>query len=208
MAFTNFDTKEINCKIVYMGAKGSGKTANLRSVLGLLSQEIKQGLFEIEDIGITPYFEFLPISLGMVKDYHIKMHLYTLPPFTLYDSVPSTILKGIDGWVYVCDSSVSALQDNIQGLQKAKRLLQDEGHNLGDLPCVIQYNKSDVSPRVPTVILRRELNTFNVPDVEAVAHQSIGTLETIHAMADLILEQLAPRALDVQRERGGYEFGG
>lgn len=207
MAFTNFDTKEINCKIVYFGARESGKTANLRSVLGLLSQEIKQGLFEIEDIGVTPYFEFLPVSLGMVKDYHIKMHLYTLPPFTLYDSVPSTILKGIDGWVYVCDSRVSAVQDNVQGLQQAKRLLQEEGHNIGDLPFVIQYNKTDVSPRVPTVILRRELNTSNAPDVEAVANQGIGVLETIHAMADLILDQLAPRALDSQINRGGYEFG-
>lgn len=207
MAFTNFDSKEINCKIVYFGAKGAGKTANLRSVLGLLSQEIKQGLFEIEDIGVTPYFEFLPISLGMVKDYHIKMHLYTLPPFTLYDSVPSTILKGIDGWIYVCDSRISALQENIVELQRAKRLLQEEGHNLGDLPYVMQFNKTDVTPRIPTVVLRRELNTFNVPDVEAVAHQNVGTLETIHAMADLILDQLAPRSVDAQKDRGQYEFG-
>ncbi len=207
MAFTNFDTKEINCKIVYFGAKGSGKTSNLRSVLSLLSQEIKQGLFEIEEIGVTPYFEFLPISLGMVKDYHIKMHLYTLPPFTLYDSVPSTILKGIDGWVYVCDSRISVLQENIGELQRVKRLLQDEGHNLGDLPCVMQFNKTDLAQRVPTVVLRRELNTFNVPDIEAVANQNIGTLETIQAMADLILDQLAPRNIDAQKERGLYEFG-
>lgn len=202
MAFTNFETKEINCKIVYFGAKGAGKTSNLRSALSLISAEIKEGLFEIEDIGSTPFFEFLPISLGMVKDYHIKMHLYTLPPFTLYESVASTILKGIDGWVFVCDSQVAALQDNLEAMRHARELLINEGYNLGELPFVMQFNKSDSAELIPPHILRRELVTQDFPDVESIATEGRGTLETIHLMAEQILDQLAPVAT---QEGGGRE---
>lgn len=192
MAFTNFDTKEINCKIVYFGPKGSGKTANLRSVLAKTSQEVKAGLFEIEDIGTTPYFEFLPVSLGYVKDYHIKLHLYTLPPYSLYDSVVSTILKGMDGWVFVCDSRQEALYDSVSSLEATRALLAAEGHNLGELPFVLQYNHTDAARRVPLELLRRELNPMMLPDREAVAVNHIGSLETLHLMADQILAQLAP----------------
>lgn len=194
MAFTNFDTKEINCKIVYFGPKGAGKSANLRSILAKSSSEVKAGLFEIEDVGSTPYFEFLPVSLGYVKDYHIKLHLYTLPPFSLYESVVSTILKGIDGWVFVCDSRQEALYDNVSALEKARALLAAEGLNLGELPFVMQYNHTDAVRRVPLDLLRRDLNPQMLPDREAAAPNHLGTLETLHLMADQILAQLAPIA--------------
>ena len=39
MVYFNKDTQEINCKIVYVGAKNSGKTQNLRSIY----QEVSSG---------------------------------------------------------------------------------------------------------------------------------------------------------------------
>ena len=32
MAYANFETREIHCKVLYVGAKGSGKTENLKSI--------------------------------------------------------------------------------------------------------------------------------------------------------------------------------
>lgn len=193
MAFTNFDTKEINCKIVYFGARGAGKTENLRSIYKNTSAEVRSGLLELEDAaGPTKFFDFLPISLGHVKDFHLKLHLYTLPTNSLYESVTSVILKGVDGFVYVADSRVEAMADNVEGLLAARRLLTEEGYNVADMPRVLQYNKRDLADLVPLEVLRQELNPGAVPDHKAVATQSVGTMETLQSMARLVMKKIAP----------------
>ena len=69
MAFTNFDTKEINCKILYFGGVGSGKTENLHQILKMTSPDINSGLmrFDKADQPVAGLLEFLPISLGYVR---------------------------------------------------------------------------------------------------------------------------------------------
>lgn len=193
MAFTNFDTKEINCKVLFLGPRGAGKTENLRSIYKNTSAEVRSGLLELEDAsGPTKFFDFLPISLGPVKDFHIKLHLYTLPTNSLYDSVRTVILKGVDGFVFVADSRVEAMADNVEAMISARRLLTEEGYNVSDMPRVVQYNKRDLPDVLPLDILRQELNPGGVPDQKSVATQSVGTMETLQAMAKLILRKLAP----------------
>ncbi len=194
MAFTNFDTREINCKVLYFGPRGAGKTENLRSIYKNTSAEVRSGLLELDDAegGPTRFFDFLPISLGHVKDFHIKLHLYTLPTNSLYDSVTTVILKGIDGFVFVADSRVEAMADNADSLGNARRLLTEEGYNVADMPRVLQFNKRDLPDVLPVEILRQELNPGAVPDHKAVATQGVGTMETLQSMAKLILRKLAP----------------
>jgi mutual gliding-motility protein MglA len=193
MAFTNFDTKEINCKIVYFGPRGAGKTENLRSVYKNTAKEAPGGLIELEETrGGTKFFDFLPVSLGQVKDFHLKLHLFTLPTNPLYESVNSVILKGLDGIVFVADSRVEFMADNIQSLAETRRILATEGYNYAELPRVIQYNKRDLQDLVPLDVLRHELNPGNLPDQKAVARDSIGTMETLQAMSKLVLKKIAP----------------
>jgi len=196
MAFTNFDTKEINCKIIYFGAKNAGKTENLRSILSNTSTDVKSGLLELEEapgVGTaTRFFDFLPVSIGHVKDFHLKLHLFTLPANSLYESVNAVILKGVDGFVFVADSRVEAMADNVESLAEARRMLTDEGMNVADMPRVIQYNKRDLPDLIPLEIMRQELNPGNLLDAKAVATQSIGTMETLQAMAKQVLRKIAP----------------
>ena len=193
MAFTNFDTKEINCKIIYCGGRAAGKTENLRSIYRSTSAEMKSGLLELEDpAGPTKFFDFLPISLGHVKDFHLKLHLFTLPTISLYESVTSVILKGVDGFIFVADSRVESMADNVEGLIATRRLFTEEGYNVADMPRVIQYNKRDLHDLVPLEVLRQELNPGNVPDHKAVATQGMGTMETLQSMAKLVLRKIAP----------------
>jgi len=192
MAFTNFDTKEINCKVIYFGPPGSGKTANLRSIYASTSSEVRSGMLELSDPGgSTQFFDFLPISLGHFRDFHLKLHLFTIPTNSLYESVSSVILKGVDGYVFVADSRVESLADNLEALLVARRMLTDEGYNVAELPRVIQYNKRDLPEAVPTDVLRGELNSVGSPEIEAVAVKSVGTMETLQAMAKLVIKRLA-----------------
>lgn len=191
MAFTNFETKEIHCKVIYFGPTASGKTENLRSIFNQTSVEIKSGLLELqEEDGSTRYFDFLPLSIGQLGDFHIKMHLFTLPISSLYHSTNSVILRGVDGFVFVADSRVECLIDNVKALKKCRRALQEEGYNVQDLPRVIQYNKRDLDGILPVSLLRRELNPTGGADVEASAATNKGTIECLESLAQQIMEKL------------------
>lgn len=190
MAFTNPETKEINCKVVYFGARGAGKTTNLRSLYGKTSSEMRSGLFEWENDAHQHFFECLPLSLGYVRDYHLKFNIYTLPPHRLYDSVTSVLLKGLDGYAMVYDSRVESFYDNLQCQQEVRRLLLAEGLNIAELPKVVQFNKVDLPGMVPLEVLRQELNPTQVPEISSVATQAQGTMETVQALMQGILRQL------------------
>jgi len=193
MAFTNFETKEINCKIIYFGPRGAGKTENLRSIYKNSSADVRNGLIELDEgQGATRFFDFLPLSMGQVRDFHLKLHLFTLPANPLYESVQSVILKGVDGFVFVADSRVEAMADNVDGMSAARRILAAQGYNVSDMPRVIQYNKRDLGDVLPLELLRQELNPGQLPDQKAIASQSIGTMETLQAMAKLVLKKIAP----------------
>ena len=192
MSFTNFDTKEINCKIIYFGPPGVGKTANLRALYKQTAEELQSGLVEMSAaIPRTQFFDFLPMSLGRVQDFHLKLHLFSLPLTPLYETVQSVVLKGLDGFIFVADSRVERLASNINYLNDLRRLLSEEGFNLTDLPRVIQYNRRDEPRAVPVEILKRELNPGGDPDQEAIATESTGTLETLQMMAKQVLYRLS-----------------
>jgi signal recognition particle receptor subunit beta len=192
MAFTNFETKEINCKIVYFGPNEAGKLTNFRSIYAATSRQIKSDMLELgAKDGDSNFFSFLPISMGKVKDYHLKAHLFILPKHSLFETVPSVILKGLDGYVFVADSSVESMGANIESLLKTKKILSEEGYNLSDLPGVIQYNKRDQQDIVSVDIMREELNASGLIEIEAIASESIGTMETLQAMAKQVVNKLA-----------------
>jgi signal recognition particle receptor subunit beta len=191
VAFTNFDTKDIHCKVIYFGPSAAGKSENLRSVFKQTSAEVRSGLLELQqDDGSTRYFDFLPLSIGQLGDFHVKMHLFTLPTSSLYESTASVILRGVDGFVFVADSRVESLIDNSEAMNQCRRLLQDEGYNVADLPRAIQYNKRDLNDILPIDVLRQELNSAGYPDFEAVATQNVGVMECLESLARQIMDKL------------------
>ena len=96
----------------------------------------------------------------------------------------------LDGFLFVADSSLSALHANLLAMKELKEALQRAG--LHNLPHVIQYNKRDVSDAVSTSILREHLNCGNALDVETVANQGQGVVDGLIAMTKMLLRELAP----------------
>ncbi|MBC7660301.1 MAG: gliding-motility protein MglA [Chitinophagaceae bacterium] len=189
MAYANFETREIHCKILYVGAKGSGKTENLKSIYHKTQVRLTHEPMTFEDKLNAP-FEFIPLSIGQLKDFHVKLHIYTLPEHNLYPTFNMVVTRGIDGLVFVVDSSLSALQDNIDAWVKLKETLTQEGYNLSALPRVLQYNKRDEPDALTLEALRSEFNTHGLADVEAVATQHLGTMETVQKISGLVLDEL------------------
>jgi hypothetical protein len=191
VAFTNFESKEIHCKVIYFGPSSAGKTENLKSIFNQTSSEIKSGLMELhQEDGSTRYFDFLPLSIGQFRDFHIKLHLFTIPVSSLFQSTASVILRGVDGFVFVADSRAECLVDNVKALNNCRKVLQEEGYNVSDLPRVIQYNKRDLSGIIPLEILRHELNPSGHPDIETSATANVGVIECLELIARQIMEKL------------------
>ncbi len=192
MAFTNFETREIHCKVLYFGPHSAGKTLNLKSIYSSTAGEMKAGMIDMSgNAGPTPFFDFLPVSLGKIKDFHVKLHLYTMPVHTLYETLQHTLMKGLDAFVFVADSRIEAMADNLESMAHVRRLLGEHGYSISDLPRVIQYNKRDLDQIMPVEVLREELNSAGFPDHEAVATRSVGTLETLQSVAKQIIKTLS-----------------
>jgi signal recognition particle receptor subunit beta len=192
MAFTNFETREIHCKVVYFGPGGAGKTINLKSIYSTTATELKSGMVDMTGPGgPTPFFDFLPVSIGTIKNHHVKLHLYTMPSHPLYETLLHTMLKGVDAFVFVADSRMEAMADNLDAMTNVRHLLTDHGYSFPDVPRVIQYNKRDMEQLMPVDILREELNPAGFPDHEAIATRSIGTLETLQSVARQIVSTLS-----------------
>jgi signal recognition particle receptor subunit beta len=191
MSFINYSSREINCKIVYYGPGLCGKTTNLQYVYAKTNPEAKGKMISLAtETERTLFFDFLPLSLGEIRGFKTRFHLYTVPGQVFYDASRKLILKGVDGVVFVADSQIERMEANMESVENLRVNLAEQGYDLGRIPYVVQYNKRDL-PNVATVDeLRRLLNPRNVPEYQAVAPTGVGVFDTLKAVAKLVLTEL------------------
>jgi len=191
MSFINYASREINCKIVYYGPGLCGKTTNLQYVYQKTAADAKGKMISLAtETERTLFFDFLPLSLGEIRGFKTRFHLYTVPGQVFYDASRKLILKGVDGVVFVADSQEERYDANIESMDNLRFNLAEQGYNLDKLPFIIQYNKRDLPNVMPVDELRRDLNPNGVPDFEACAATGEGVFETLKAVAKMILFDL------------------
>ncbi len=191
MSFINYSSREINCKIVYYGPGLCGKTTNLQYIYAKTNPEAKGKMISLEtETERTLFFDFLPLSLGEIRGFKTRFHLYTVPGQVFYDASRKLILKGVDGVVFVADSQVERVDANIESLENLRENLEEQGYDLDKLPYVVQYNKRDLPSAVDAGYLRELLNPTSVPDFEAVATTGVGVFDTLKAVAKQVLIEL------------------
>jgi signal recognition particle receptor subunit beta len=191
MSFINYSSREINCKIVYYGPGLCGKTTNLQYIYAKTNPDAKGKMISLAtETERTLFFDFLPLSLGEIRGFKTRFHLYTVPGQVFYDASRKLILKGVDGVVFVADSQIERMEANIESVDNLRVNLSEQGYDLDKIPYVVQYNKRDL-PNIATVEeLRRLLNPRNVPEYQAVAPTGVGVFETLKAVAKLVLTEL------------------
>jgi signal recognition particle receptor subunit beta len=191
MSFINYSSREINCKLVYYGPGLGGKTTNLQFIYARTSPEAKGKMISLAtETERTLFFDFLPLSLGEIRGFKTRFHLYTVPGQVFYDASRKLILKGVDGVVFVADSQVERAEANIESLENLRLNLSDQGYNLDKLPYIVQYNKRDLPNAAPLDELRNMLNPTRVPEFEACATTGVGVFETLKAIAKGVLTEL------------------
>ena len=191
MALVNAATREIHCKIVYYGPGFGGKTTNVIKIHETAPSEAKGELLSIAtETERTLFFDFLPLSLGEIRGFKTRFHLYTVPGQVFYDASRKLILKGVDGVVFVADSQIERMEANIESLENLRLNLTEQGYDLDKLPYVVQYNKRDLPNAAPLDQLREVLNPTKVPEFEACATSGAGVFDTLKAVAKSVLTEL------------------
>lgn len=191
MSFINYSSREINCKIVYYGPGLCGKTTNLQYIFKKTNPEHRGKMISLAtETERTLFFDFLPLSLGDIKGFKTRFHLYTVPGQIFYDASRKLILKGVDGIIFVVDSQIERMDANIESFENMKVNLKEQGYDLANIPYVIQYNKRDLPNVVPVAELKKVLNVDGVPDFEAVAATGGGVFETLKAVVKFVLIEL------------------
>ena len=192
MAFINYSAREINCKLVYYGPGLCGKTTNLKYIYEKTAADAKGKMISLAtETERTLFFDFLPLSLGEIRGFKTRFHLYTVPGQVFYDASRKLILKGVDGVVFVADSQEERFEANIESLENLKANLREQGYDFDKIPVVLQYNKRDLPNAVAIEELKAALNpTGKIADFEAAAQSGKGVFETLKALARLVLQEL------------------
>lgn len=191
MSFINYMAREINCKIVYYGPGLCGKTTNLQYIYKRTNPDAKGKMISLAtETERTLFFDFLPLSLGEIRGFKTRFHLYTVPGQVFYDASRKLILKGVDGVIFVADSQLERLEANQESLDNLRSNLAEHGYSLDKIPYVVQYNKRDLPNALPVEELRPLLNPAGVLDYEASARSGQGVFETLKAVSKLVLTEL------------------
>jgi signal recognition particle receptor subunit beta len=191
MSFINYSSREINCKIVYYGPGLCGKTTNLQYIYAKTNPDAKGKMISLAtETERTLFFDFLPLSLGEIRGFKTRFHLYTVPGQVFYDASRKLILKGVDGVVFVADSQIERMDANLESLDNLRTNLEEQGYNLDTLPFVMQYNKRDLPQVLPIDELRQALNPKGIPDFAGSARDGTGVFDTLKAIAKLVLVEL------------------
>jgi signal recognition particle receptor subunit beta len=185
MALINAKEKIIECKIVYYGPGRGGKTTNLEYIHKAGKKYVTSEMVSINTKGDrTLFFDFLPIGIGKVRDYDVRVQLYTVPGQTKYNSTRKMVLKNVDGIVFVADSLEIRRKANMLSLKNLQDNLKEQNFSIFKMPLVIQYNKRDLSdqglPVMPVELMERELNgKLKCPSFAASALKGAGVADTL-----------------------------
>ncbi len=183
MSLVNYSTREIICKIVYYGPGRSGKTTNLQYIYSQVPHETERTLF----------FDFLPLDLGQISGFRTRFQLYTVPGQVYYNATRKLVLQGSDGVVFVADSQVSQLNENVESFRNLQENLLEQVSDVREIPLVLQYNKRDLPNILTLEELEEELNFRNVPSHPAAALLGEGVFDTLRAISEGVLRRLSQR---------------
>lgn len=196
MANINLKSKEVECKIVYYGPGRGGKTTNLEYIFKKFQKNVTGDMVSADTDGDrTLYFDFLPMGLGKIKGFDVRLQLYTVPGQVKYSSTRKMVLREVDGLVFVADSLKVRREKNLLSLKDLHQNLREYGLSIRKIPLILQYNKRDLADQgIPLMTLNqmnKDLNRqLKVPAYPASALRGDGVGVTLKACIKLTLKSL------------------
>ena len=186
--FINWKLREINLKIVYYGPSLSGKTTSLEYIHSRTNPERRGELISLktrEDR--TLYFDYMQFEMGSISGLKPRFNIYTVPGQVYYRGTRKLVLKGVDGLVFVADSQIRRLHENVEAIKDLYEDLVELGFSPGELPIVLQCNKRDLPEIMSVQSIKEQLGLNGIPTFESVALEGIGVLDGLKSIVNSVV---------------------
>ena len=135
MALVSHHDQTILLKIVYLGAKDSGKTRSIQTFKNQQSETKQEG-----------YFDFLPLKLKAFDN--VTIHLFSLPSHDDLPYLNTCLLANADG--YICHVDPRKEMFHRVLLEKERLQTMERGLKISLSPMVLQINyASSLRPNPP-----------------------------------------------------------
>ena len=194
MVLFNHATREMTAKIVYYGPGLCGKTTNLMVIFDKLDPKQKGKMLSLATkTDRTLFFDLLPVDIGKVGNFNLKMQLYTVPGQVFYNETRKLVLKGADSIVFVADSQPSMVESTKESFANLIENLKENSIDPDDTPIVIQYNKRDIPGVLSVEELQEKLGLEGYPYHEASAIKGEGVMETFKLVSKITAKHLYNR---------------
>jgi hypothetical protein len=191
MSVVNLRDRTIQAKVVYYGPPLGGKTTSLRHVHRVMDPEGRTNLISLNtDKDRTLFFDFLPLSVGRIGDFTLKIQGFTVPGQVKYLLTRRYVLRGADAIVFVADSREAEAENGAAAWRDLKENLAANGLDYASIPLVLQYNKRDEPGVLAVEALDRLLNDRKVPAFETVATTGAGVFEAFASAAASMVERI------------------
>ncbi len=189
MGYINLADKTINAKLVYYGVGLGGKTTSLQAIHEVLCPRNEVKLVSINtDQDATLLFDFLPLNLGSVEGFKIRIQGFTVPGQPKYRVMRKYVLSGADAVVFVIDSQASRLEENLKSLEDLKANLVANGLSPDTIPLVLQYNKRDLPDLSSIEELDEKFKWRDIPSFPTIATEGEGVFEAFVEATRLLVE--------------------
>jgi len=150
---------KVYIKILYWGMAGSGKTTALKT-LYWLTKEQKKDIVPVSELinyennrGATLYYD--RCTFQSRKQESIFYWVYTIPGRPSYFPIRKKIFEGTDGILFVFDSRMHLLEENIESLKELRNISRDKLNK--EIPLIILLNKQDLEDSIETEDFKRIL---------------------------------------------------
>jgi len=194
MVLFNHATREMTAKIVYYGPGLCGKTTNLMVIFDKLDSSQKGKMLSLATkTDRTLFFDLLPVDIGKVGAFNLKIQLYTVPGQVFYNETRKLVLKGADAVVFVADSQPAMVEATRESFANLMENLQENNIDPNDTPIVIQYNKRDLPGVLAVETLQDALGFEGYPYTEASALKGEGVMETFRLVSKITAKHLYAR---------------
>ncbi|MDD3149408.1 MAG: GTPase domain-containing protein [Candidatus Gastranaerophilales bacterium] len=184
----NYAEHTVNFKILYYGARESGKTTNLIYIYNQTNPELRSELTCFEDENErTVFFDFMSIDLGEIKGFKTTYSLYSVPGQPEYNPARQNLLNGVDGIIFVIDSRNNKEQENMESFKNLEQNLQKFNISIDNIPIILQYNKRDMQNIFSLDKLEEKYNLKGYMSFETIATDGKGVFACLKTISNKIL---------------------
>jgi len=180
----------VRAKILIWGAPGAGKSTTMNYVEAKLKREQKGPVQKVSLKNPAGSYELLPVELGEVKGVKTQLDFISSPGAWEHAAVRRRLLQGVDGIVFVANSSGSAMKDNQKALAELDESLKSMGKSLVTVPVVFEWMNQKAMGSTPTDELAAKLNRVGAPSFPVPADDLAGILKAFATISKMVVKNV------------------